>query len=103
MPLRISSETTESVGCAPTLSQCFARSASMLIVDGSVRGLYQPMFSIMRPSRGERASAIDDAIGRRALHAHAHKANLDHVSGNPFEYSAEPVNNVYVHTRQTPL
>src|SRR5260370_24102261 len=55
-PTRLSSDVTESVGCAPTFSQLRVFSASIWMADGSTRGLYQPRFSIMRPSRGERES-----------------------------------------------
>src|SRR5215207_795994 len=57
MPLVRSRVATVSDGCAPCSSQCFARSSSMLIVEGSVCGLYWPIVSIVRPSRGERLSA----------------------------------------------
>src|SRR6186997_3479009 len=57
MPLVRSSVATVSDGCAPCSSQCFARSSSRTIVDGSVCGLYWPIVSIVRPSRGERLSA----------------------------------------------
>src|SRR4051812_46351852 len=57
IPARCSNEATESVGNAPFLIQPRAFSLSMLMEEGLVSGLYQPMFSIMRPSRGERASA----------------------------------------------
>src|SRR6476469_5263605 len=57
MPLVRSSVATVSDGCAPCSSQCFARSSSRTIVEGSVCGLYWPIVSIVRPSRGERLSA----------------------------------------------
>src|SRR3954451_6284297 len=57
MPLVRSRVATVSEGWAPCSSQCFARSSSMLIVEGSVCGLYWPIVSIVRPSRGERLSA----------------------------------------------
>src|SRR6188768_354054 len=57
MPLVRSSVATVSEGCAPCSSQCFARSSSRTIVEGSVCGLYWPIVSIVRPSRGERLSA----------------------------------------------
>src|SRR5215207_1588144 len=57
MPLVRSSVATVSDGWAPCSSQCFARSSSRTIVEGSVCGLYWPIVSIVRPSRGERLSA----------------------------------------------
>src|SRR3954452_13873698 len=57
MPLVRSSVATVLVGRAPLSSQCFARSSSITISDGSGCGLYCPMVSIVRPSRGERWSA----------------------------------------------
>src|ERR1700704_3077841 len=57
MPLVRSSVATVSEGCAPCSSQCLARSSSRTIVEGSVCGLYWPIVSIVRPSRGERLSA----------------------------------------------
>src|ERR671921_238416 len=57
MPLVRSSVATVSDGWAPCSSQWRARSSSMLIVEGSVCGLYWPIVSIVRPSRGERLSA----------------------------------------------
>src|SRR5881397_1006881 len=57
MPLVRSSPATVSEGWAPCSSQWRARSSSMLIVEGSVCGLYWPIVSIVRPSRGERLSA----------------------------------------------
>src|SRR5216683_1664301 len=56
-PRRLSSTAADSVGCAPFLSQARAFSSSILTMDGSTRGLYQPRFSMMRPSRGARESA----------------------------------------------
>src|SRR3954447_26843740 len=57
MPLVRSRVATVSEGWAPCSSQWRARSSSMLIVEGSVCGLYWPIVSIVRPSRGERLSA----------------------------------------------
>jgi hypothetical protein len=57
MPLVRSSVATVSDGCAPCSSQWRARSSSNSIVEGSVCGLYRPIVSIVRPSRGERLSA----------------------------------------------
>src|SRR3954454_14666775 len=57
MPLVRSNVATVSEGWAPCSSQWRARSSSSTIVDGSVCGLYWPMVSIVRPSRGERLSA----------------------------------------------
>src|SRR3954454_16575708 len=57
MPLVRNRPATVSDGCAPCWSQWRARSSSMLIVEGSVCGLYWPIVSIVRPSRGERLSA----------------------------------------------
>src|SRR3954454_14568568 len=57
MPLVWSRVATVSEGSAPCSSQCLARSSSTTIVDGSVCGLYWPIVSIVRPSRGERLSA----------------------------------------------
>src|SRR5215210_9115091 len=57
MPLRRSSVATVSDGCAPCSSQWRARSSSTSISEGSVCGLYWPIVSIVRPSRGERLSA----------------------------------------------
>ena len=48
---------TFSLGWAPTLSQCLARSPSSLMVAGSVSGSYVPMISMYLPSRGAVASA----------------------------------------------
>src|ERR1044072_6682582 len=44
-------------GGAPCSSQWRARSSSNSISEGSVCGLYWPIVSIVRPSRGERLSA----------------------------------------------
>src|SRR3954469_2007446 len=57
MPLVRNRPATVSDGCAPCWSQWGARSSSMLIVEGSVCGLYWPIVSIVRPSRGGRLSA----------------------------------------------
>src|SRR3954468_15806127 len=57
MPLLRSSFLTVPVGCAPFWSQCRARSSSMTISEGWVCGLYRPIVSMKRPSRGERWSA----------------------------------------------
>src|SRR5215218_36843 len=57
MPLVRSRVATVSEGWAPCSIQWRARSSSMLIVEGSVCGLYWPIVSIVRPSRGERLSA----------------------------------------------
>jgi hypothetical protein len=57
MPLVRSNPATVSEGWAPRSSQWRARSSSIWIVDGSVCGLYWPIVSIVRPSRGERLSA----------------------------------------------
>src|SRR5215218_1549346 len=57
MPLWRSRFATDSEGWAPCSSQCLARSSSRMIVEGSVCGLYRPIVSIVRPSRGERLSA----------------------------------------------
>src|SRR6187551_1725675 len=57
MPLVRSRVATVSEGCAPCSSQWRARSSSRTIVEGSVCGLYWPIVSIVRPSRGERLSA----------------------------------------------
>src|SRR5690349_8993534 len=57
MPLVRSSVATVSDGWAPCWSQWRARSSSSSIVEGSVCGLYCPIVSIVRPSRGERLSA----------------------------------------------
>src|SRR5215211_2352541 len=57
MPLVRSRVATVFVGRAPLSSQCFARSSSITISDGSGWGLYWPIVSIVRPSRGERWSA----------------------------------------------
>src|SRR3954463_11313825 len=57
MPLVRNRPATVSDGCAPCWSQWRGRSSSMLIVEGSVCGLYWPIVSIVRPSRGERLSA----------------------------------------------
>src|SRR5215475_14141051 len=57
MPLVHSRVATVSEGWAPCSSQWRARSSSILIVEGSVCGLYWPIVSIVRPSRGERLSA----------------------------------------------
>ena len=48
---------TGSVGCAPTDSQCWARSELTSMNDGSAFGWYLPISSIARPSRLVRASA----------------------------------------------
>ena len=48
---------TGSVGCAPTDSQCWARSELTSMNDGSFFGWYFPISSIARPSRLVRASA----------------------------------------------
>src|SRR5215204_6080375 len=57
MPLVRSRVATVFVGRAPFSSQCFARSSSITIKEGSGCGLYWPIVSIVRPSRGERWSA----------------------------------------------
>src|SRR3954451_21061071 len=57
MPLVRSRVATVFVGRAPISSQCFARSSSITIREGSGWGLYWPIVSIVRPSRGERWSA----------------------------------------------
>src|SRR6476646_3415005 len=57
MPLVRSSPATVSEGWAPCSSQWRARSSSISINEGSVWGLYRPIVSIVRPSRGERLSA----------------------------------------------
>src|SRR5215475_14316402 len=57
MPLVRSRVATVLVGRAPLSSQCLARSSSITISDGFGCGLYWPMVSIVRPSRGERWSA----------------------------------------------
>ena len=48
---------TGSVGCAPTESQCCARSELTSMNDGSSFGWYLPISSMARPSRLVRASA----------------------------------------------
>src|ERR687892_1464904 len=48
---------TVPLGWAPRSSQCCKRSSSITIVEGSVCGLYCPIVSMKRPSRGERWSA----------------------------------------------
>ena len=48
---------TGSVGCAPTDSQCCARSELTSMKDGSSFGWYLPISSMARPSRLVRASA----------------------------------------------
>ena len=48
---------TGSVGCAPTDSQCCARSELTSMNDGSSFGWYLPISSMARPSRLVRASA----------------------------------------------
>src|SRR4051795_7006568 len=57
MPLVRSRVATVFVGRAPFSSQCLARSSSITISEGSGCGLYWPIVSIVRPSRGERWSA----------------------------------------------
>jgi hypothetical protein len=57
MFLILSSLRTDSVGCAPLLSQSLTLSSFSSIVDGSVCGLYRPTISMNLPSRGERESA----------------------------------------------
>src|SRR6476469_5796404 len=57
MPLVRSRPATVSDGWAPCSSQWRARSSSSSISEGSVCGLYWPIVSIVRPSRGERLSA----------------------------------------------
>src|SRR5256885_1531834 len=52
IPIRLRRILTDSVGCAPFFSQLRAFSSSMFTADGSTRGLYQPMLSMIRPSRG---------------------------------------------------
>ena len=56
MPLVRNSVATWRVGRAPFSRQCLARSSSISISEGSVCGLYWPIVSIERPSRGERRS-----------------------------------------------
>src|SRR5690348_18224863 len=50
MPVRLSNRVAVSVGCAPFFSQESARSSLIFTAIGSTRGLYQPIFSIMRRS-----------------------------------------------------
>src|SRR4249919_2890367 len=57
MPLVRSRPATVSEGWAPCSSQWRARSSSNSISEGLVCGLYWPIVSIVRPSRGERLSA----------------------------------------------
>src|SRR5215210_3227165 len=57
MPWILRSLRTWGVGCAPLDSQSRIRSSLRRIVDGSVCGLYCPIVSMKRPSRGERWSA----------------------------------------------
>src|SRR4051812_22906057 len=57
MPWVLSSLRTCGVGWAPLLSHSRIRSSFRRIVDGSVCGLYWPIVSMKRPSRGERWSA----------------------------------------------
>src|SRR3954454_23439158 len=57
MPLVRSNPATVSEGWAPCSSQCRARSSSISINEGFVCGLYWPIVSIVRPSRGGRLSA----------------------------------------------
>src|SRR5436309_8415722 len=57
MPWVRSNVATVLVGSAPRSSQCRARPSSITISEGSVCGLYCPIVSIVRPSRGERLSA----------------------------------------------
>ena len=57
MPLVRSSRATVCDGAAPWESQWRARSSSTTMSEGSVCGLYWPIVSIVRPSRGERLSA----------------------------------------------
>src|SRR5438874_10595045 len=57
MPWVRSNVATVLVGWAPRSSQCRARPSSITISDGSGCGLYWPIVSIVRPSRGERWSA----------------------------------------------
>ena len=47
---------TAGVGCAPWPIQWSARARSTSTMDGSVCGLYRPIVSMLRPSRGERES-----------------------------------------------
>src|ERR1700759_5840880 len=54
MPLVRSRPATVSGGGPPGPSRCLAPSSSSTIVEGSVCGLYWPIVSIVRPSRGER-------------------------------------------------
>jgi hypothetical protein len=56
-PVLRRSAATGSLGCAPTLSQCRARSLSTTITDGSAFGWYLPISSMTRPSRLVRESA----------------------------------------------
>ena len=56
-PVRFSSETTAADGLAPLLSHSSALSPSTWISLGFVSGLYCPMISMKRPSRGEWESA----------------------------------------------
>src|ERR1700744_6281404 len=57
MPLVPGRWATVSDGWAPCSIQWRARSSSRTIVEGSVCGLYWPIVSIVRPSRGGRLSA----------------------------------------------
>src|SRR5687768_12695178 len=57
MPLVRSRVATVGVGLAPWSSQCCARCSSSSMSEGSCCGLYWPIVSIVRPSRGERRSA----------------------------------------------
>jgi hypothetical protein len=55
-PVTLSSAATASVGWAPLVSQCWARSESISMTDGSAVGWYLPISSIARPSRLVRES-----------------------------------------------
>src|SRR6202789_2761008 len=57
MPLVRSRPAPVSEGWAPSSSQWRARSSSNSMIEGLVCGLYWPIVSIVRPSRGERLSA----------------------------------------------
>ena len=78
MPLVRSSVATVAVGLAPCSSQCRARSSSISISEGSICGLYWPIVSIVRPSRGERRSATTMRQIGFLLRTHPSQPDSDH-------------------------
>ena len=68
-----------SVGCAPTLSQCRARSTLTLIVAGSVIGIVVADGFYEGAIAGRAAVGGDDTVAGPLLGAHPPQAKFDHA------------------------